>query len=111
MYETYIEECVEKAAQPLPSIMTHPFTDGEEAANLILKQFEDIIAYSTADIHDSWTAQKANDGWVYGDVTDKVAKTHYLMKPIEELTAEEISWDEATASQVLKSLVQYLQAR
>lgn len=35
--------------------------------------------------HDSWMAEKVNDGWVYGDVKDPVAKTHPCIVPYDQL--------------------------
>lgn len=39
--------------------------------------------------HDSWLAQKAADGWVYGEVKDPVAKTHPCMVPFGQLPTEQ----------------------
>jgi hypothetical protein len=35
--------------------------------------------------HDSWMAQKVNDGWVCGPVKDEAKKEHPCMVPFEEL--------------------------
>lgn len=35
--------------------------------------------------HDSWSAEKVADGWVYGEVKDAEAKTHPCLVPFEEL--------------------------
>jgi hypothetical protein len=35
--------------------------------------------------HDSWSAQKVEDGWVYGPEKDPVAKTHPCLVPYEQL--------------------------
>jgi hypothetical protein len=35
--------------------------------------------------HDAWSADKLNDGWVYGEVKNPVAKTHPCLVPFEEL--------------------------
>ena len=39
--------------------------------------------------HERWMALKQANGWKYGEVTDKVRKTHVNMVPWEELTDEE----------------------
>jgi hypothetical protein len=39
--------------------------------------------------HDSWSAEKVADGWVYGEVKDPEAKTHHCLVPFEELPAEQ----------------------
>jgi hypothetical protein len=35
--------------------------------------------------HNAWMQDKINDGWVYGDVKDAVAKTHPCLVPFEKL--------------------------
>lgn len=35
--------------------------------------------------HDAWMADKVNDGWVYGEIKDAVAKTHPCIVPFGEL--------------------------
>ena len=35
--------------------------------------------------HDSWAKQKIDDGWVYGEVKDPVAKTHHCLVPFHQL--------------------------
>ncbi len=35
--------------------------------------------------HEAWLAVKQNDGWVYGEIKDPVAKTHPSIVPYEEL--------------------------
>lgn len=39
--------------------------------------------------HDSWSAAKVADGWVYGEVKDADAKTHPCLVPFEELPADQ----------------------
>jgi hypothetical protein len=39
--------------------------------------------------HDSWWQQKQQDGWVYGEVKDPVAKTHHCMVPYDQLPEEQ----------------------
>jgi hypothetical protein len=36
-------------------------------------------------MHDSWSAEKLADGWVYGEVKDVEKKTHPCLVPFEEL--------------------------
>ena len=40
-------------------------------------------------LHESWTAQKVADGWVYGEVKDADAKTHPCLVPYAQLPAEQ----------------------
>lgn len=35
--------------------------------------------------HDAWSADKLNDGWVYGEVKDAEKKTHPCLVPFEQL--------------------------
>jgi hypothetical protein len=42
-----------------------------------------------ADSHESWMKQKVEEGWVYGEVKDPIAKTHYCMVPYAELPEEQ----------------------
>lgn len=39
--------------------------------------------------HDSWSAEKVRDGWVYGEVKDPEAKTHPCLVPFEDLPPEQ----------------------
>lgn len=43
--------------------------------------------------HESWLAQKAADGWTFGEVKDAEAKTHPCFKPYAELPAEQKAKD------------------
>lgn len=35
--------------------------------------------------HNAWMSDKVNDGWVYGEVKDPVAKTHPCIVPYDQL--------------------------
>lgn len=39
--------------------------------------------------HDSWMADKVNDGWVYGEVKDAAAKTHPCIVAYDQLPDEQ----------------------
>lgn len=43
--------------------------------------------------HESWMAQKVNEGWVYGSVKDPEAKTHPCIVPFAELPKEQQAKD------------------
>ncbi len=43
----------------------------------------------TADSHNSWLAEKAADGWIYGPVKDADKKEHPCFVPYEELPASQ----------------------
>lgn len=42
-------------------------------------------AASESASHDAWSADKVNDGWVYGEVKDAEKKTHPCLVPFNEL--------------------------
>lgn len=43
--------------------------------------------------HESWLAQKAADGWVYGETKDPEAKTHPCMVAFDQLPREQQAKD------------------
>ena len=43
--------------------------------------------------HDSWSAEKVRDGWVYGEKKDPVAKTHPCLVPFDGLPPEQQAKD------------------
>jgi len=43
--------------------------------------------------HNSWMKQKIDDGWVYGDIKDAVAKTHPCIVPFENLPSSQQAKD------------------
>jgi hypothetical protein len=43
--------------------------------------------------HESWMAQKLEEGWVYGEEKDEVAKTHPCLVPFSELPVEQQAKD------------------
>ena len=53
--------------------------------------------------HESWSAQKLSEGWVYGEVKDPEAKTHPCLVPFEKLPPEQRLKDHlfVTVAQVL----------
>lgn len=42
-----------------------------------------------SDSHNSWLAEKARDGWKYGDKKDEVKKEHPCFVPYEELATSQ----------------------
>ncbi len=43
--------------------------------------------------HESWSAQKVLDGWVYGEAKDSTAKTHPCLVPFDQLPREQQAKD------------------
>ena len=41
------------------------------------------------ELHESWTAAKVRDGWVYGQAKDATAKTHPCLVPYDKLPADQ----------------------
>lgn len=57
--------------------------------------------------HESWSRQKIEDGWMYGEVKDPIAKTHHCLVPFTELPVEQQMKDHlffAVASTLLKQI-------
>lgn len=46
-----------------------------------------------SEMHNSWLRTKQNDGWVYGETKDPVAKTHPCIVPFEKLSLEQQTKD------------------
>ena len=58
--------------------------------------------------HDSWSAQKVADGWVYGPVKDPVAKTHPCLVPFDDLPVDQQFKDRLFRTVVLTALARNL---
>jgi hypothetical protein len=43
--------------------------------------------------HESWMKEKVDNGWVYGEVKDPIAKTHPCIVPYNELSLEQRTKD------------------
>tara|TARA_R110000772_G_scaffold50518_4_gene116153 strand:- start:35327 stop:35800 length:474 start_codon:yes stop_codon:yes gene_type:complete len=56
------------------------------------------------DMHDSWVAQKVEDGWVYGEVKDADKKEHPCMVSYRELPLQQRTKDSLFLS-VVKSFI------
>lgn len=84
------------------------------AAYLLTTLKGDFPRRIAGEIHDGWTASKAESGYDYGPVRnddpEKGPLTHPLMKPAAELTDEELKWDIDTATQALVQLILVLQS-
>lgn len=55
--------------------------------------------------HESWYAEKASQGWVYGEVKDVEKKTHPCMVPYSELPIQQQTKDSLFIN-VVKSFVE-----
>ncbi|MFA7347321.1 MAG: RyR domain-containing protein [Desulfurivibrionaceae bacterium] len=64
----------------------------ESAIKGVLFHIDNPDANASAS-HESWLANKREDGWVYGPVKDPEAKTHPCIVPFEELPKEQQAKD------------------
>jgi len=58
---------------------------------------------TNAELHQSWLNEKAEQGWVYGEVKDAEAKTHPCIMPYEDLPEEQRVKDEMFRETVLRT--------
>jgi hypothetical protein len=73
-----------------PSWEDAPDWQKESAVNGVIFHIENPEAPPSAS-HDNWYSEKADSGWVYGEIKDPVAKTHPCMVPYDELPTEQKS--------------------
>jgi hypothetical protein len=69
---------------------------------------EDIIQLCeqlAKNTHEVWSANRVNDGWMYGEARDDVKKCHPCLIPYEELPESEKEYDRSTAMETLKLIV------
>jgi len=82
-------ECNRAYSQTLGDDSHLPWEDAPEwQQSSALKGVEGILAGDIGrpqQAHESWLAEKAATGWVYGAVKDPVAKTHPCMVPYQQL--------------------------
>ncbi|MCS7214937.1 MAG: RyR domain-containing protein [Thermodesulfovibrio sp.] len=64
-------------------------------------EFIDKIAKK---LHEAWVKEKLEQGWKYGEVTDKNSKIHSSLIPYEELTEEEKEIDRMYVREISKIL-------
>ncbi len=63
-----------------------PAWQRESAINGVNFHLDNPTATDSAS-HDNWMKEKLNNGWVYGEVKDEVAKTHPCLVPFNKLPA------------------------
>lgn len=61
----------------------------KQSARVGVMSFLEDPTISPAETHKNWLKHKLNDGWVYGEVKDEVAKTHPCIKNYEDLPMEQ----------------------
>ena len=55
--------------------------------------------------HEVWAANKIREGWKYGPVLDRDARTHPSLVAYEELPESEKDYDRRTSQETLKVLI------
>jgi len=69
---------------------------------------DDILALMeklAENIHEVWSAQRLETGWVYGPKRDDVLKHHPNLVPYENLSEEDKDLDRCTAMETLKTII------
>ncbi|MGE5473617.1 MAG: RyR domain-containing protein [Ignavibacteriales bacterium] len=67
-----------------------------------LEAAADAIAYNA---HEVWSIDRLQAGWIWAEVRDNDKKLHPLLKPFEELTENDKSYDKDLAFGNLKAIV------
>lgn len=75
-----------------------------ESAMQGVKYFHENPTARPQDMHDSWVAQKCEDGWIYGEEKDPIKKTHPCMVSYRELPFKQKAKDTLFLT-VVKSFV------
>lgn len=84
--------CTALGDESQPSWETAPAWQRESALAGVSAIIEGRVA-RPEDSHESWSAQKIADGWVFGPVKDAEAKTHPCLVEYSELPAEQRTKD------------------
>ena len=65
-------------------------------------ELAELLARNT---HEVWAANKIREGWKYGPVLDRDARTHPSLVAYEELPESEKDYDRRTSQETLKVLI------
>ena len=66
---------------------------------------EELLEQIAKNVHETWAANRINEGWVYGEERDDLKKTTPCLVPYEELPEFEKDYDRATALSTLKLII------
>lgn len=69
-----------------------------ESLNGLLEQISE-------NVHEVWSSERINDGWVYGPERNDGMKTHPCLVPYDELDEAEKDYDRNTAINTLKLII------
>lgn len=75
----------------------------KDSAVMGVRQMLKYPGTTAEEMHESWTKQKVEDGWIYGPVKDPRLKQHPCMVPYNELP-EEQRFKDALFSAVVNAL-------
>ena len=64
-------------------------------------QLEEVLARNA---HDVWALQRMREGWQYGPERNDVRKEHPSLKPYEELSESERTYDRNAVMETLKAI-------
>lgn len=69
------------------------------------EELQPLIEEMAKNVHEVWSQNRINEGWIYGAVRDDVAKCHPCLVPYEELPENEKDYDRATSQETLKFIL------
>ena len=67
---------------------------------------EQLVEKIARDVHEQWTHERQQQGWVWGERRDDERKEHPGLVPYDKLTDEEKEVDRATVRTVISSLLE-----
>lgn len=69
------------------------------------KELFPLIEEMAKNVHEVWSQNRLNEGWIYGPERDDVRKTHPCLVPYEELPDSEKEYDRVTSQETLKFIL------
>jgi class 3 adenylate cyclase len=86
--------------------MYQPSTNQYDATSLP-DRLNGLIERLAEQVHDTWAAQRMEDGWTYGPERSDQLKTHPCLQPYEQLPESEKKYDRLTAKQSIASIIEF----
>ncbi|MCK8061713.1 MULTISPECIES: RyR domain-containing protein [unclassified Fusibacter] len=71
----------------------------------LTEDLELLVAKLSKNTHEIWSAERANDGWVYGTERNDKLKTHPCLVPYNELPENEKKYDQIIVENVIKAAI------
>ncbi len=69
------------------------------------EELEPLLELLARNIHENWSRERLNQGWVWGPVRDDARKHHPCLIPYDKLSEEEKEYDRITSAQTLKTIL------